>query len=281
MTGWLTDAFIAFLRSLSPFAVPAGDPTPAGGWGQALLGVWLPDLTGLTGAGFGWILAFTAALGAAIALWYAGPALLSAIATGDIKAIGQVLVGLIAVTASAPVTLWIAQQLRTPVLDTAQVFAGDIAATAVTQTLDGMSLLPLLMMVLASITYLIAGMIGGYAYIVVAALAPIAASSLVFRSGTGPFFKWLAWFLTLLLAPMWVAIALGAAGYLAEASSALGLNGFAMAVGVIIAAAAPFTMLALIGKVVPHGGGADGSTRIGSGQTIGSAVAYSAPRVIK
>jgi hypothetical protein len=281
MTGWLTDAFIAFLRSLSPFSVPAGDPTPAGGWGQALLGVWLPDLAGLTGAGFGWILAFTAGLGAAIALWYAGPALLTSIATGDIKAIGQAFIGLTAVTVSAPVTLWIAQQLRTPVLETAQGLAGEIAATAVTQTLEGMTLLPLLMMVLASITYLIAGMIGGYAYIVVAALAPIAASSLVFRSGTSPFFKWLAWFLTLLLAPMWVAIALGAAGYLAEANSALGLNGFAMAVGVIIAAAAPFTMLALIGKVVPHGGGADSATRIGSGQTIGSAVAYSAPRVIK
>lgn len=280
MSGWLTDAFTFFLKALFPFSTN-GTTEPAGGWGHALLGVWIPDLSGLDGSGFGWILGLTFGLGAAIALWYAGPALISAISTGDVKAIGQVLVGLTVVSVSGSVTLWIAAQLRAPVLDTAQSLAGDWIAAMVTQTLESANVLGVLMMVLGSITYLIAGLIGGYAFILVAALAPIASASLVFKSGVQPFFKWLAWFLTLLLAPLWVAIAFGVAGYMGEATDAIALKELAQAVGVILAAAAPFTMLAVIGKLIPHGGGADTSTKVGAGNTAGSAMAYSAPRMIK
>lgn len=280
MSGWLTDAFTFFLKALFPFA-STGTTEPAGGWGHALLGVWIPDLSGLDGSGFGWILGLTFGLGMAIALWYAGPALLSAISTGDVKAIGQVLVGLTVVSVSGSVTLWIAAQLRTPVLDTAQTLAGDWIAQMVTQTLESANVLGVLMMVLGAITYLIAGLIGGYGFILVAALAPIASASLVFKSGVQPFFKWLAWFATLLLAPIWVAIAFGVAGYMGEATDAIALKEMAQAVGVILAAAAPFTMLAVIGKLIPHGGGADNSTKVGAGNTVGSAMAYSAPRMIK
>jgi len=235
----------------------------------------------LSGDGFGWILGFTIALGAVIALWYAAPALISAIATSDMRAIIQVLIGLVAVSVSGPVTLWIADTLRPVVLDTAGAMAGDLASMVVTQTVEEMNILGVLAMVLASITYMVAGLIGSYAFVLIAVLAPIAASSLVFKSGTQPFFKWLAWFLTMLMAPIWAAIAFGVAGYLSEANDAIVVSTLASAVGVVLAAAAPFTMLAVIGKVIPHGGGADNATQVGSGNTVGSAAAYSAPRLIK
>lgn len=281
MTGWLTDAFLNFIRSLTPFVAPAGEMNPDGGWANALLGVWIPDLSGLSGAGFSWILGFTVALGLVIALWYAAPALISAIATSDIRAIVQVLIGLTAVSVSGPLTLWIAETLRPVVLDTASIMAGDLVSIVVMQTVEEMNILGVLAMVLASITYMVAGLIGSYAFVLIAVLAPIAAASLVFKSGTQPFFKWLAWFLTMLLAPIWAAIAFGVAGYLSAANDAVIISTLASAVGVVLAAAAPFTMLAVIGKVIPHGGGADNATKVGSGQTVGSAVAYSAPKMIK
>lgn len=281
MTGWLTDAFVAFLKSLTPFVAPPGELSPDGGWGHALLGVWIPDLSALTGAGFGWIMGFTIALGTVVALWYATPALVSAIATSDARAIGQVLIGLMAVTAAGPLTLWVAATLRLPVLDTATTMAGDLVSIVVDQTLEEASVLGVLALVLASITYMVAGLIGSYAFVLIVILAPIAASSLVFKSGTQSFFKWLAWFLTMLLAPIWAAIGFGVAAYLSAANDAIIISQLATAVGVILAAAVPFTMLAVIGKVIPHGGGADNATRIGSGQTVGSAVAYATPRAIK
>lgn len=276
---WLTSAFEFFLKALFPFT--NGTLTPTAGWQNELLGVWIPDLARMSADGFGWVLALTVGLGAAIALWFAGAALLTAIAARDARAIGQVLIGLTVVSVSGPVVLWMAGQLRQPVLDTASMLMGDWIEQLTTQSLESGNLMGLLMLVIASITYLIAGLIGGYAFVLVAALAPIASASLVFRSGTGPFFKWLAWFLTLLLAPVWVAMAFGIAGAVQAATEAALLKDLSQAVGIIIAAAAPFTMLAVIGKVVPHGGGADSSTRVGAGQTAGSAIAYSAPRLMK
>lgn len=276
---WLTNAFQFFLKALFPFS--SSTTAPAAGWKNELLGVWIPDLGRMTSDGFGWVLALTVGLGAAIALWFAGAALLTAIAARDARAIGQVLIGLTVVSVSGPVTLWIAAQLRQPVLDTASALMGDWIDQMVTQTLESANLAGLLMIVIASFTYLIAGLLGGYAFVLVAALAPIASASLVFRSGTGPFFKWLTWFLSLLLAPVWVAMAFGIAGAVQAATDAALLKELSQAVGIIVAAAAPFTMLAVVGKIVPHGGAADTSTKVGAGTTAGSAVAYSAPRALK
>lgn len=276
---WLTDAFRTFLTALNPLQGQA----PPDGWGPALLGVWLPDLTG---ANFTHVMVLTAGLGLAIGLWYAWAALTAAMVAADARALLQVFVGLAVTAATVPTVMALVAALREPVITT----AGNLAVSALPEiavqvgadpsTSDSMLLA--LMAVLGSITYLVAGIIGGFAFALVVALAPIAMASLIFRSGIQTAAKWLAWFGTLLLAPIWAAIAMVlTADISTNPANGEIIGGLVKFVGVIVAAAAPFTVLAMIGKVIPHGGGADGATKIGAGHTAGSQAMSTASRLAR
>lgn len=282
MTGWLTDAFVNFIRSLFPFGEGLGDFTPDGGWVATMFGIWLPDMTpAVPGDPFASIWFVTIGIGLALSLWYAIPAIISAIATADVRALAQAVIGMAVTGFSGAAAMTVLGTLRASIIETATQLGGDATTTLLTTSVEDGNVLGVLAIVLASITYLVAGLVGGYAFVLVTVLAPIAAASLVFKSGTQQFFKWLAWFFTLLLAPVWVALAIAVVGAVGVSADAFAVKQMAAAVGIILAAAAPFTMLAVIGKLIPHGGGADNATKVGSGNTVGSAVAYSAPKIIK
>lgn len=273
MGSWLTDAFVDFLKLLFPFAGQTF--APEDGWAATLLGVWLPPLDGI-----GPTLAFTAALGLVIATWYALPAITVAITAGDARAIAQAFAGLVAAAAAGPLAVWTATTLGPEVIATASGLVGDTMVSLFDPaSLDAAgSVLTVLMIVIGTITYLLAGTIGGYAFLLVAALAPIAAASLVFKSGVAGFGKWLAWFFTLLLAPVWVAIAFAIAAHLSTSQDAVVLADLARTVGLLLAAAAPFTMLAVISKVIPAGGHAETATRVGAGSSAATPAVQIATR---
>lgn len=282
ISGWLTDAFLVFIKSLFPFAGSFDNFTPDEGWGHTLLGVWLPAVGDSTDAGaLSNVWFVTIGIGVALALWYAIPALITATSTGDIRAIVQALLGIGLAGVSGAAALTVVNLLRDDVITTGQNLAGDAATQLMVNSMQDGNVLGVLAIVLASITYLVAGLIGGYAFVLVTVLAPIATASLVFKGGIQSFLKWLSWFFTLLLAPVWVGIAFAVTAAVSGSTDAFALEQISAAVGVVIAAAAPFTMLAVIGKLIPHGGGADNATKVGAGNTVGSAMAYSAPRMIK
>ena len=266
--GWIVDAFRYFLEQLSPMG---GQPL-----GYQLvsdyLGIWTPDLSGLSSGGeWGWLMAGMTGLGVVIGLWYAIPVLISAMATGDVRSIGNAFLGLCAAAAAGPIALWVASELRQPVIDTA---ARIISASGVEGVfgggMDQGGLFAVLMVTVAMMTYVLAGLIASYTFIFITIAAPIAAASLVLRGGVATFTKWLSWFGALLLGPIWAAIGLAVAIMMSKAAPVT-VAPIAWAVGVILAAVAPFTVLAMASKLIPHGGPAGESTKVGGGHSAAGA----------
>ena len=274
---WIVDVFTYFLAQLSPIG---GQPIGA----QLLtdyLGVWTPDLTSLAGGGsWAWLMTGTIGLGLVIGLWFTLPVVISAIASGDARTLAQAFGGLIAAAAAGPCALWFAAQVREPVIATA---AGIISTAGLdgvlrAQTVDA-GLFALLMTTLALIAYVLAGLIASYTYIFITLLAPIAAASLVMRAGVSTFGKWLSWFAALSLGPVWAALGLAVA-IMMSAAAPTPVQPVAWAVGVILAALAPFTVLSLAARIT-IGGGADGSTKVGGGHTATSVLQTAAMRVTR
>jgi len=271
--GWIVDAFRYFLDQLSPMG---GQPL-----GYQLvsdyLGVWTPDLSGLASGGeWGWLMVGMTGLGVVIGLWYAIPVLISAMASGDVRAIGTAFVGLCAAAAAGPIALWVASQLRQPVIDTA---AHIMSSSGVQGVFGGQAaqsgLFAALMVTIAMITYVLAGLIASYTFIFITIAAPIAAASLVLRGGVATFTKWLSWFGALLLAPIWAAVGLAVANMMSKAAPVT-VAPLAWGVGVILAGLAPLTVLALTSKLIPHGGAAGESTKVGGGHAAATAATSAA-----
>ncbi len=265
---WIVDVFRYFLEQLSPMG---GQPL-----GYQLvsdyLGIWTPDLSALASGGeWGWLMAGMTGLGVVIGLWYAIPVLISAMATGDVRSISNAFLGLCAAAAAGPIALFVASELRQPVIDTA---ARIISTSGVEGVFGGGAseggLFSALMVTVAMITYVIAGLIASYTFIFITIAAPIAAASLVLRGGVATFTKWLSWFGALLLGPIWAAVGLAVAIIMSKAAPVT-VAPIAWAVGVILAAIAPFTVLAMASKLIPHGGAAGESTKVGGGHAAASA----------
>ena len=260
---WLNNALAGVFASLNPLTAIEGGV-------DSLIGLWTPDLN-TTGPVFALMLGFTAALGLVIGLWYLIPVVISAISTGDIGAIARAVVGLGATAAAGPTVMWGASYLRQPIIDTAQTLWGSIATGSILQAVQPAldspqtTLLNALMLMCAGIVYVIAGFIAAYGYLFIILLAPIAFASLIMKSGVESFLKWLTAFLSLMFAPIWAVLGLGVAGVMADTAPA-GLGVLASSLGLLLAAFAPITAIALINKYVPHGGTSSDATKIGAGQ---------------
>jgi len=274
---WIVDVFQYFLAQLSPMgSQPMGYQLISD-----YLGLWTPDLSTLSASGSSaWLMTGMTGLGVVIGLWFCIPVVISAMATGDIRAIGQAALGLCAAAAAGPIAIWFASEVRQPVIDTA---AAIISAAGVEGVMNANTsqngLFAVLMTTIAMIAYVLAGLIASYTFIFIVILSPLAAASLVMRGGVATFTKWLSWFGALLLGPIWAALGLTVAIVMSQAAP-VAVAPVAWAVGVILAALAPFTVLTLSGKVI-HGGGAADSTKIGGGHVAGSAAQTVAFKALK
>ncbi len=273
---WLSDALAGVFTSLNPLSMIDGGV-------DNLIGLWTPDLN-TTGPVFALMMAFTAALGLVIGLWYLIPVIISAMSTGDIAGIARAVVGLGATAAAGPTVMWGASYLRQPIIDTAQSLWGAIATGSILQAVQPAldapqtTLLNALMLMLAGIVYVIAGFIAAYGYLFIILLAPIAFASLIMKSGVESFLKWLTAFLSLMFAPIWAVLGLGIAGVMADTAPA-GLGVLASSLGLLLAAFAPITAIALINKYVPHGGAASDAPKIGAGHGASGAAQSAAIRM--
>lgn len=259
---WIVDAFRYFITQLMPVPVDSWGP----GYARTILGLWTPDLGAFASSGaWNWLMLGMTGLGVAIGMWFAIPVVISASASGDARAVGQAGLGLAAAAAAGPTALALASAVRGPVLDTASTIMG--VGTWTTLQTDG--LFALVSTLIALLAYTLAGVIASYAFVFIVLLAPVAAAALVFRGGTDTFLKWLSWFLTLLFAPMFAAIALATAQFMASVVTTPVLSTLTNAVGILFAAFSPFLVLGLMSKITV-GGGADGSTKVGAGTSAAS-----------
>jgi hypothetical protein len=269
---WITNAFQYFITQLMPIPIDQWGPK----YLQDMLAVWTPDLSPFSGGAWGWLMVGMIGLGVAIGLWFVIPVVIGAAATGDARAIGQAVLGLAAAAAAGPTALAFAAAVRVPVIATAEsIMASAATATMKTDTPFGM-----LSAFIAIVTYLLAGLIASYAFVFTVLLAPLAAASLVMRSGVQTFVKWLSWYGTLLLAPIFAAIGMAIAGFMGTAVQVPGAAQLALCVGTIFAAVSPFIVLAMMSRITV-GGGAEGSTKVGAGSSAQSVVQVAAMRAVR
>ncbi len=279
---WFNDSLASMFQSFNPLNMIDASS-------DALIGLWTPVLSDASFGTFTLLSEFTLALGIVIGVWYLIPTVILAMSTGNVTGIARAVVGLGLTAASGPTVLWTANLLRQPVVDTAQGLWAWISVGSILDSLESniggavvQTLITAFMMMIAGLVYVLAGFIASYSYLFVVLLAPIAFAGLIMKGGAQTFIKWLVAFLSLMFAPIWAVIGLGAASIMAQ-SSPPGLVPIAIPIGLILAAFAPFTAIVLINKYVPHGGGSSDSAKVGAGSgASGSAQsAYTARKLGK
>ncbi len=264
---WLVSAFQYFIAQLSPINIQDGLHSLVSDY----LGVWTPDLTALNAHGaWNWLMIGMTGLGVVIGLWFAIPVVIISMTAADVRGMAQALFGVMLAAGIGPSALWLAAQVRQPVIDTARsIITAAGLGPALASPTDVSSLLATIMTTIAAITYVVAGLIASYAFLFTVIMAPIAASMVAFRGGLNAAVKWATWFGTLLLAPLWASLGLAIAVMMQQISPPAEAP-LALAIGVILAGLAPFTVLSTIARALP-GTGAEGATRIGAGHHAASA----------